>query len=107
MNIVIDDEVIEFEWDTGNFEKNWVKHKVKASEAEEAFADENKTIFLNIKHLDQEMRFFILGSTYSKRLLAIAYAERGEKVRVISARDANKKEVKIYEERTHSTKIQK
>src|SRR5678809_546405 len=105
MNVIIDDEVLEFDWDDGNFEKNWIKHKVTAQEAEEVFADEHKTVFLNIKHLGKELRFFIIGTTYSNRLLSIAYTERNEKVRVISARDANKKEVKIYEERTRSSKV--
>jgi uncharacterized DUF497 family protein len=94
MNFVVDEEVLEFDWDEGNYEKNWIKHQVKAQEAEEAFADENKIVFLNIKHLDKEERFFLIGKTYTNRFLAIAYTRRDEKVRVISARDANKKEVK-------------
>jgi uncharacterized protein len=105
MNIVIDNEVLEFEWDEGNREKNWTKHNVEMQETEEAFADEDKIVFLNIKHLDIEERFFIIAKTYSSRLLAIAYTRRDNKVRVISARDVNKKEVKIYEERTRSTEI--
>ena len=105
MNIVVDDEVLEFDWDEGNHEKNWIKHNVQAQEAEEAFADEKKIVFLNIKHVDTEERFFLIGNTYTNRLLAIAYTRREDSVRVISARDANKKEVKIYEERTRSTEI--
>jgi len=105
MSVVVDNEVIEFEWDEGNYEKNRIKHQVTTQDAEETFADENKIVFLNIKHLDKEERFFLIGNTYTHRLLAIAYTRRGDKARVISARDANKKEVRIYEERTRSTEI--
>lgn len=103
MNIIIDDELIEFDWDNWNLDKNWIKHKVSAQEGEQAFADENKIVFLDIKHLGKEERFFLLGKTFTKRLLAIAYTKRGEKVRIISARDVGKKEVAIYEETTRST----
>ena len=107
MGIIIDDELVEFDWDKGNSEKNWIKHQVTIQEAEEAFADGNKIAFLDVKHLGQEERFFLLGKTFINRLLAIVYTRRDERVRVISVRDANKKEVKIYEEAISSTKIQK
>lgn len=103
MNIVIDDELIEFDWDKWNLDKNWIKHKVSAQEAEQVFADENKVVLLDIKHLGKEERFFLFGKTFTKRLLAIAYTKRGKKVRIISARDAGKREAGIYEETTHST----
>jgi uncharacterized protein len=106
MTIVVEDEVIEFDWDEGNLDKNWVKHQTSAQEAEEAFADENKIIFLDIKHLGTKKRYFLLAQTTQNRLLAIAYTQRDTKVRVISARDASRKEKVYYEEATRGAQIQ-
>ncbi|MDO8609824.1 MAG: BrnT family toxin [bacterium] len=96
----INKRVFEFEWDKGNIEKNR-KHKVDDKEAEEAFIDEEKVIFKDKLHTtDLEERFILLGKTKKNRLLYIIFTERKEKIRIISARDVNKKEVYLYEETT-------
>lgn len=84
-------EVLEFDWDKGNIGKN-LKHKVKDQECEEVFFDKNKVIV--------EERFILLGRTKKNRLLYLVFTVRNKKIRIISARDINKKEVYLYEKTT-------
>lgn len=86
-----------FEWDKYNTIKNWVKHQVRPFEVEEAFLDKNALILDDEIHSNLEKRYIIIGSTRKNRILYVAFVVRKIRIRVISARDANKKEVKIYE----------
>ena len=90
----------EFQWDRGNKGKNYRKHKVADQECEETFFDQNKKIFKDILHSDEEERYILLGRTKENRILFIIFTIRHEKIRVISARDLSKKEKKLYEEKT-------
>jgi len=90
----------EFEWNKGNKDKNWLKHKVKNEECEEIFFDKKKKILKDVLHSGKEKRFIILGKTKKERLLFVVLTIRNKKVRVISARDVNKKEVILYEEKS-------
>ncbi len=91
---------IRFEWDNGNKEKNWVKHHVSMVEAEEAFMDDRKKLAnVMLRSVDGEQRFILLGKTRLERLLFIVFTLRERHVRVISARDVNRKERPLYEER--------
>lgn len=90
-------EPIEFEWDEGNLEKNWIKHQVAAKESEEVFFDEKALIFPSRKNIPTEKRYNILGRTSNNRRLNIVFTIRGKRIRVISARDQNKKERIEYE----------
>ena len=87
--------VTEFEWDKGNSGKN-LKHKVKDTECEEVFFDRGKRILKDPIHSQNEKRHIILGKTKKNRLLYLVITMRGKKIRVISARDINKKEVSLY-----------
>lgn len=91
--------VLEFDWDTGNRGKN-KKHGVEDSESEEPFFDEKKVILRDALHSGVEPRFILLGQTKKTRLLFIAFTRRGKKLRIISARDVNKKERYLYEKET-------
>lgn len=62
--------------------------------------DERKKTFKDKLHSDGEERFRIVGKTKKGRLLFIAFTIRKSKIRVISARNINKKEVYLYEETT-------
>ncbi|MBI3290481.1 BrnT family toxin [Candidatus Microgenomates bacterium] len=90
---------VEFDWDKVNIGKN-LSHEVEDKESEEAFLDENKVIFKDRLHSIVEERFVLLGKTNKNRLLYVIYTMREKKVRIISARDINKKEVRLYEEAT-------
>lgn len=95
-------QAFEFEWDKGNSNKN-KKHGVEDQESEEVFLDERRFIFKDKVHSGKEERFRILGKTKAKRLLFIAFTIRGKKIRIISARDINKKEVYLYEKKVSIT----
>lgn len=96
----VDKRSKEFIWDRGNSDKNLVKHQVRNSECEEVFFDENKIIIKDALHSGEEERFILLGETKRERLLFVVFTEREHKIRVISARDINKRERKLYEEAT-------
>lgn len=95
----IEQNITEFEWDKGNINKN-KKHGVEDFESEEVFFDENKVILKDILHSQKEERFILLGRTKKGRILYIVFTERKKKVRIISARSVNKKEVYLYEKAT-------
>lgn len=87
-----------FGWDEANRNKNWIKHKVAYRECEEIFFDKYIITYRDTKHSESEKRYGVLGKTAGGRLLHVTFTVRdGQKVRVISARDANKKERKYYE----------
>ena len=102
----VDKTVLAFEWDKGNIGKN-TKHKVEDKEAEEVFLDEGKVIFKDKLHSQTEDRFIVIGITKHERLLYVCFTKRKKKIsesflriRIISARDINKKEVILYEKTT-------
>ena len=88
-------EPVEFEWDRGNQDKNWQRHKVTTKEAEEVFFDRNRRIAKDFLHSKKEDRYLLIGSTTQKRKLFIVFTQRDRKIRIISARDLNKKEYKL------------
>ena len=90
-------DVLIFEWDEGNSTKSWVKHKVSLKEQEQAFFDKHKRAFKDSDHSQKEERFLLFGKTKKGRMLIIAFTIRNEKIRCISARQMNRKEVPIYE----------
>lgn len=94
--MIIWNEPIEFQWDMGNDRKN-EKHKVLNTEIEETFNDKDKVMSPDHKHSRVEQRYILLGRTKRKRLLYIVFTLRKGVVRVISARDINKKEAYLYE----------
>ncbi|SRR4030042_4216755 len=91
------DEVVGFDWDEANVLKNWEKHKVKHTEAEEVFENKPKFVFPDTKHSKVEVRYGILGVTNERRLLSVTFTLRNGSIRVVSARDMSKRERKFYE----------
>ena len=94
--MVVLSEPIQFQWDKGNIDKNLLKHRVANEECEEVFFDENKKLYKDELHSGKEARYILIGKTKLNRLLFIVFTQRRNKVRVISARDLNKKESKLY-----------
>jgi uncharacterized DUF497 family protein len=79
-----------FEWDEGNKRKNWLKHRVKKREAEEVFINKPRIYLYDRRHSQGEERFTILGVTDAGRRLTVTFTVRGDKIRIISARDQNR-----------------
>lgn len=85
-----------FEWDKHNSEKIKTKHDVTPVECEEVFFNLPVIAGDDEKHSEIENRFYVLGQTDSGRLLFLVFTVRKGKLRVISARDMNKKERRVY-----------
>lgn len=86
-----------FEWDKYNSEKIEKKHDVTSVECEQVFFNLPVIAGDDEKHSETENRFYVLGQTNSGRLLFLAFTIRKDKLRVISARDMNKKERRVYQ----------
>jgi uncharacterized DUF497 family protein len=85
-----------FQWDQGNLEKNWLKHGVSPLECEQVFFNQPLVVVPDLKHSQGEERFYALGRTDTDRYLFVVFTVRGRKLRVISARDMNRKERSVY-----------
>ncbi len=94
-----------FAWDAGNADKSKEKHNVSPIECEELFFNAPLIVGDDEKHSIPEKRFYALGRTNLDRRLFIVFTVREKKLRVISARDMNRKERKIYEDAEKDTEI--
>jgi len=86
-----------FEWDKHNSEKVRTRHDVTPVECEQVFFNLPVIAGDDQKHSETENRFYVLGQTDSGRLLFLVFTVRKDKLRVISARDMNKKERRVYQ----------
>ena len=89
---------MEFEWDQDKAEANRRKHGVSFAEASTAFADPLAALFPDPDHSDEEVREILIGYSERHRLLIVSFTERGENVRIVSARVATALERKNHEE---------
>ena len=87
-----------FQWDQGNSSKNLLKHRVEDWECEQIFFNEPLLILDDPKHSLVEKRWAAFGRTDGGRLLVVIFTKRGKLLRVISARQMNRKEMTFYEE---------
>ena len=88
---------IEFEWDSAKAEANLAKHSVTFEEALTVFTDPIARIHTDPDHSESEPREIIIGHSIQQRLLLVSFTERGERIRLISARPATKRERRDYE----------
>ena len=86
-----------FDWDEGNITKNWDKHEVSSGECEQIFFNKPLIVKRDSKHSQFENRYYVLGRTDSGRLLFAVFTVRGDKIRIISARDMTIAEAKRYQ----------
>jgi uncharacterized protein len=87
-----------FEWDQGKAEQNLSKHGVSFPEATTVFGDLLSVTIPDPAHAVGEERFITIGLSHQSRLLVVAHADRGDTIRLISARVATRAERKSYEE---------
>ena len=87
-----------FQWDEGNATKNWDKHDVSQSECEQVFFNRPLILRRDKKHSELESRYYILGHTDLGRLLFVNFTIRGDKIRIISARNMTLREERRYRE---------
>ena len=86
-----------FEWDQEKARSNASKHGVLFDEAATAFGDPLSVTISDSDHSDEEDRFILVGSTYRDRLLVVVHTERGDNIRIISARLTTRNERRAYE----------
>ena len=87
-----------YQWDPVKAETNVKKHGVEFSDAVGVFEDPT-AITIEDPQAEGEQRFLSMGMDVLGRIIVVAYTYRGDCVRLISARKASKKEVKVYEGR--------
>ncbi|MBI2346536.1 MAG: BrnT family toxin [Deltaproteobacteria bacterium] len=92
---------LRFDWDLWNIQKNEVKHGVSAVEAESCFYDAQHHIYEDRRHTTRnEPRYILYGRSAENRILMIGFTVRKARIRIITARQASRKERAIYEEAT-------
>jgi len=84
----------DFEWDAAKADSNLAKHGVTFEEASTVFADERSESFPDGADIE---RFLLLGMSQGARVLVVVHAERGARIRIISARKATRHERSHYE----------
>jgi uncharacterized DUF497 family protein len=89
---------VRFEWDPDKAAHNRKKHGVSFEEAQTVFEDDLFVVFEDPDHSIHEKRYLIMGQSNEGRLLVVSYTERARRVRLISARPANRREQRAYEE---------
>jgi uncharacterized DUF497 family protein len=90
--------VVGFDWHEGNTDKNQITHNVENWECEQVFFNQPLLVLDDLRHSMTEKRWAAFGKTDAGRLLMVVFAKRQDLIRVISARDMNRKERGFYEE---------
>ena len=91
---------LRFEWSASKARLNAEKHGVTFDEAATAFRDPLARIFDDPVHSSGEHRELLVGHSRRARLIVVSFAERGDRIRIISARNATKRERRDYEQGT-------
>jgi uncharacterized protein len=89
---------MEFEWNPDKAKINFEKHGVSFQEASTVFNDPLSVTFADPDHSIGENRYVIIGISRFGQLLVVSHTDRGEKVRIISARKTTRQERRFYEE---------
>jgi uncharacterized DUF497 family protein len=90
---------VELEWDPWKEERNLRKHGVSFTEAATVLEDRLSETVHDPAHSEDEDRYLTVGRSVQGRLLIVAHMERGNRIRIISARELTRSERKAYEER--------
>ena len=89
---------MKFEWDPQKAARNRLKHGVSFQEAASVLSDSISVTYHDPDHSIAEHRFVTVGTSQSGRVLMVAHTDRGDNIRIISARKTTRQERKHYEE---------
>lgn len=89
---------MKFEWDKQKAKSNLSKHGISFEEAQTVFDDPLYVDFYDPDHSEDENPYITVGESSNSRVLLISYTERGDKIRLISARQVTKQELIAYQE---------
>jgi len=84
-------------WNPDKAAANLKKHRVSFIEAASVFSDPLSTTVPDPDHSANEDRYITVGLSYRSRLLMVAHTERGDRIRIISARELTRRERESYE----------
>ncbi len=87
---------MEFSWDSDKAAANAEKHGVTFEEATTAFGDPLSITVHDPEHSEDETRFVLVGQSFTGKLLVVVHSERESGIRVISAREATRRERRDY-----------
>ena len=91
---------MEFEWNPKKAAKNFRKHRVSFNEGATVLGDPLATTAPDPDHSMDENRYITVGMSDRRRLVMVAHTERGERIRIISARELTRAEREAYEKET-------
>ena len=86
-----------FEWDARKARSNVAKHGVGFDEASTIFGDPLSLTIPDPEHSLAENRYITMGSAFNGKLLVVVHTDRGDNIRIISARRASRRERQRYE----------
>ena len=89
---------MEFEWDSHKATRNLQRHNVSFGEAATVFSDPLSITVPDPDHSLDEDRSITVGLSHRDRVLVVAHTERGDRIRLISARELTRTERVQYEE---------
>jgi uncharacterized DUF497 family protein len=89
---------LEFEWDLRKARSNLAKHGVAFEEASTIFGDSLSLTIPDPEHSYMERRHITMGTAFNGKMLVVVHTDRGDNIRIISARRASRRERKFYEE---------
>ncbi|HYX27315.1 MAG TPA: BrnT family toxin [Pyrinomonadaceae bacterium] len=93
---------MEFEWDSKKLRDNLIKHGISFEEAVSVFEDILSFTYDDEIHSHSERRYATLGMSDRGNVLVVAHTMRGERVRIINAREATPREKRWYEKEKHN-----
>ena len=104
-NIIING--LEFEWDEKKNNINIKKHGISFEEAIMVFYDDDAIVFDDPDHSIEENRFLIIGMTDKDKICIVShcYRDNEDKIRIISARKAEKGEIRVYNKQFTETRL--
>ena len=91
--------MLTFEWDPEKARENEQKHGITFVEASEVFDDDHSSSVQDPDHSTDEGRHLIFGNSKQGKYLVVSYTERGDRIRLISARQMTSRERRAYETR--------
>jgi uncharacterized DUF497 family protein len=87
-----------FEWDSRKASSNLAKHGVNFETAATVFGDPYALTIPDPDHSITERRFITMGRAFDDKLLVVVHTDRGDNIRIISARGASRRELRSFEE---------
>ena len=89
---------MEFEWDVTKASQNIEKHGVSFEEGTDVFDDDLSLTVPDPDHSEDENRYLIFGRSKQQNHLVVSFTDRGDRIRIISARRMSRQEIRAYEQ---------